>query len=124
MEALQFIAENIDSVPHLEALILLWNSRPVSWSLAELASRLYVTPERAHEILTDLMRLQLVQGMQGAQLKFCYFSRSSEQDTLMQEMESVYRKDLVRVSNMIHSKEASPVREFARAFRFRKDPET
>ena len=60
MEALQFIAENIDSVPHLEALILLWNSRPVSWNLAELASRLYVTPERVHEILNDLMRLQLM----------------------------------------------------------------
>lgn len=124
MEALEFITKNIDSVPHLEALILLWNSRPVSWNLPELASRLYVTPERAHEILNDLMRLQLVQEMEGAHSRFCYFSRSSEQDTLMQEMESIYRKDLVRVSNMIHSKESSPVREFARAFRFRKDPET
>ena len=123
MEALQFIAENIDSVPHLEALILLWNSRPVSWSLAELASRLYVAPERAHEILRDLMRLQLVQEMADSQPRFCYFPHSSEQDTLMQEMESIYRKDLVRVSTMIHSKESSPVREFARAFRFRKDPD-
>jgi len=124
MEALQFIAENIDSVPHLEALILLWNSRPVSWSLPELTSRLYVTPDRAHEILRDLMRLQLVQEMEGSQARFCYFPRSGEQDTLMQEVDSIYRKDLVRVSNMIHSKESSPVREFARAFRFRKDPET
>jgi len=124
MEALEFIARNIDSVPHLEALILLWNSRPVSWSLAELASRLYVTPERAHEILNDLMRLQLVQEMEGAQPRFGYFPRSGEQDALMQEMDSIYRKDLVRISTMIHSKESSPVREFARAFRFRKDPET
>jgi len=124
MEALQFIAENIDSVPHLETLMLLWNSRPVSWSLAELASRLYVTPERAHEILNDLMRLQLVQELEGAQPKFCYLPRNSEQDTLMQDVDSIYRKDLVRVSTMIHSKESSPVREFARAFRFRKDPET
>ena len=124
MEALQFIAENIDSVPHLEALILLWNSRPVSWSLAELASRLYVTPERAHEILRDLMRLRLVQEMEGPQARFGYLPRSSEQDALMHEVDSIYRKDLVRVSNMSHSKESSPVREFARAFRFRKDPET
>ncbi|WP_263416332.1 hypothetical protein [Terriglobus albidus] len=124
MEALQFIAENIDSVPHLEALILLWNSRPVSWSLAELACRLYVTPERAHEILNNLMRLQVIREVEGPQPRFCYFARNSEQDALMQDVDSIYRKDLVRVSNMIHSKESSPVREFARAFRFRKDLET
>ena len=124
MEALQFIAENIDSVPHLEALILLWNSRPVSWSLAELASRLYVNPERAHQILNDLTRLQLIRQVEGPQPRFCYFAPNSEQDALMQDVDSIYRKDLVRVSNMIHSKESSPVREFARAFRFRKDPET
>ncbi|NUQ29837.1 MAG: hypothetical protein HOQ35_15170 [Acidobacteriaceae bacterium] len=95
----------------------------MSWSLAELASRLYVTPERAHEILRDLMRLQLVQAMEGTQIRFGYLARSSEQDALMHEVDSIYRKDLVRVSNMIHSKESSPVREFARAFRFRKDPD-
>ena len=38
----RFIHEHIDSVPHLEALILLWNSRPVGWTCDELASRLYV----------------------------------------------------------------------------------
>ena len=32
MNAYEFILENIDSVPQLEALVLLWNSRPVAWS--------------------------------------------------------------------------------------------
>jgi hypothetical protein len=29
----QFILVEIDSVPHLEALLLLWNSKPRKWSL-------------------------------------------------------------------------------------------
>src|SRR5690242_14919188 len=38
----EFILEKIDSVSHLEALLLLWNSRPKQWSPDEIASRLYV----------------------------------------------------------------------------------
>jgi hypothetical protein len=29
----QFLLEQIDTVPHLEALLFLWNSRPQPWSV-------------------------------------------------------------------------------------------
>ena len=51
----EFIYHNIDSVPHLEALVLLWNSRPVWWTCEELASRLYIPSDQvAHLLLREL----------------------------------------------------------------------
>jgi hypothetical protein len=36
-------------------------------------------------------------------------------------VEKTYRRELLRISRMIHSKAPSSVREFARAFKFKKD---
>jgi hypothetical protein len=119
----QFLHQNIDSVPHLESMILLWNSRPVGWTEEELASRLYIAPEQVSEVLRDLMRLQIVQEIDGLPLKYSYLPRSEEQDDLMRAIDNAYRRDLVRISTMIHSKASSPVREFAKAFRFKRDRE-
>ncbi len=76
----QFILENIDSVPHLEALILFWNSRPVGWTGEEMASRLYVKPEQVWVILRDLVRLQVAKELSTSPVKFAYFPRSEEQN--------------------------------------------
>jgi hypothetical protein len=117
----KFIHQNLDSVPHLESLILLWNSRPVGWTEEELVSRLYIAPEQVRQVLRDLIRLQIVQEIAGPTPRYSYLSGSKEQDDLMRTIDDAYRRDLVRISTMIHSKASSPVREFAKAFRFKKD---
>lgn len=118
----EYIFENIDSVPHLEAVILLWNSRPVGWTAEELASRLYVPTERTVEILKDLIRQQLVQQTSpGSPTRFSYLPRSDEQNEWMIRVDTAYRREIVRISTMLHSKASPSVREFARAFRFKKD---
>ncbi|HUY94493.1 MAG TPA: hypothetical protein VMU71_04320 [Terracidiphilus sp.] len=117
----QFIHENVDSVPHLESLILLWNSRPVGWTEEELASRLYIPREQVRTVLRDLIRLQAVQEIAGLPTRYSYLPGTEEQDDLMRGIDDAYRRDLVRISTMIHSKASSSVREFAKAFRFKKD---
>ncbi|HEY1578415.1 MAG TPA: hypothetical protein VGF82_15215 [Terracidiphilus sp.] len=123
LDVYDYIFEKIDSVPHLEAVILLWNSRPVGWSAEELASRLYVPIERAVEIFQDLMRQQLVQQALGSPPRFSYLPRSDEQNEWMFRVDTAYRREIVRISTMLHSKASPSVREFARAFRFKKDRE-
>jgi hypothetical protein len=123
-DPLGFIHENLDSVPHLEALVLMWNSRPVGWTAEELASRLYVPAEQVAGILRDLVRLQIIQEQPSTPSRFSYFPRSEEQNEMMHLVDQAYRRDLVRISTMLHSKASSPVREFARAFRFRKERES
>jgi len=118
----EYILEKIESVPHLEAVILLWNSRPVGWTAEELASRLYVPTERTVEILKDLIRQQLVQqASSGQPARFSYLPRDEEQDEWMFRVDTAYRREIVRISSMLHSKASPSVREFARAFRFKKD---
>jgi DNA-binding MarR family transcriptional regulator len=117
----EFILANIDSVPHLEALVLLWNSRPVGWTCEELASRLYVPPERTTQVLRDLVRMQLISESSGSPPRYSYTSKSEEQNELLSSLDSAWRKDLVRISTMIHSKTSSGVREFARAFNLKQE---
>lgn len=101
--------------------MLLWNSRPVGWTKEELASRLYVATQNSDEVLNDLVRLNLVTKTEGPPPKYSYSARSKELNELMEQVDSIYRRDLVRISTMIHSKASSAVREFSRAFRFKKD---
>lgn len=121
MDAYAFILKNIDSVPQLEALVLLWNNRAAAWTRDELASRLYVAKEKVSDLLRDLVRLHLITESQTSPPKYSYFAGSEEQDELMRQVDAAYRHDLVRISTMIHSKASSPIREFARAFRLKKE---
>ena len=121
MDAYEFILQFIDSVPHLEALVLLWNSRPVGWTCEELASRLYIPPEKVNELLRDLVRLQFIAELPTSPRKYTYFAYSEDQNDMMRQVDAAYRRDLVRISTMIHSKASPAVREFARAFRFKKE---
>ena len=121
MDAYKFIEKQIDSVPHLEALMLLWNSRPVGWTCEELGTRLYLPPEQVGDILRELVRAQLIMELQTRPSKYSYFPRSEEHDELMRQVDSAYRRDLVRISTMIHAKASRSVREFARAFLLKKD---
>jgi len=118
-----YILEKIDSVPHLEAVILLWNSRPVGWTAEELASRLYLPTEKVMQVLNDLVRQQLVQQNPSSPEKYSYLPRNEEQDERMYQVDVAYRRELVRISTMLHSKPSASVREFARAFRIKKDRE-
>ena len=121
VDVYEYILERIDSVPHLEAIILLWNSRPVGWSADELASRLYVPPEKTAELLQDLVRQQFVQQISGTPPRFSYLARNDDQNEWMFRVDAAYRREIVRISTMLHSKTSPSVRDFTRAFRFRKE---
>ncbi len=118
----QFLRDHIDTVPHLEALLLLWNSRPKEWSVEEMAKGLFLPPEAAKEILEDLLRQHLIVHISGSYEAFRYEPQPDE-DKLIAAVDSTYRKELIRISRLIHSKPSAAVREFARAFRIKKDRE-
>jgi predicted transcriptional regulator len=116
----EFILDQIDTVPHLEALLLLWNSRPKQWTVEEMADALYVPSGVARNILQGLTRRGLL-ARQGASDLYGY--ESGKRDGLIQAVDAAYRRNLIRISRMIHSKAAPGIREFAQAFRFTKDRE-
>ena len=114
-----FIIDRIETVPHLEALLQLWNTRPKLWSAPEIGKTLYISTAAAKDILNDLVRHRLIATGNDT---FSYRS-DAELDLILAEVDLTYRRELVRVSNLIHSKPSAAVREFARAFRFKKERE-
>lgn len=111
-----FILDEIDSVPHLEALLLLWNRRPRSWSVDDLAHDLYVSGDKTTDILRDLQ----ARGLVAWEADRCSFNVSYPRPELMQATDRLWRRELIRISSLIHSKASPSVRQFASAFRLRK----
>jgi hypothetical protein len=122
-EADEFIDACIDSVPHLEALLLLWNQTGKAHTAEETARYLYIETSRAAAILQDLERLGLSVSEPGPPAAYRYASGSPDRDRVMVEVDRTYRRELVRVTRMIHSKGSQGARAFARAFRFTKKDE-
>jgi len=124
-EIYRFVLREIDSVPHLEALLLLWNSRPKAWTREQLAERLYVIPSLAQTLAQDLVRQRFVLSQEEGTPapKYAYDPSSEETNRLVALVDPAYRKEVVRISTLIHSKPASFLRDFAQAFRFTKERE-
>jgi hypothetical protein len=117
----RFILAQIDSVPHLEALLLLFNSRPKAWSTEEMARSLYVRNEVASKILDSLLQRKLIAASPNQAGFFFYCPDDDARNTMLHDVDAFYRKEVVRISSMIHSKASAGVRDFARAFRLKKD---
>lgn len=116
----RFLLENIDTVPHLEALLLLRNSSPTAWSVEDMAERLFLVPGSAKEILNDLVRQHLILVVPGTSESYRY-EPEPRLDRVIASVDFAYRRELVRISTLIHAKPSGAVREFARAFRIKKD---
>lgn len=116
-EVYAFIFDQIDTVPHLEALLQVWKSRPKIWTESEMAARLFLEVDTARSILADLVRRGLVALHDDPPKSYSYLSSESN-DPLVCGVAQAYQHDLIRVSTAIHSKASSGVREFARAFYF------
>lgn len=112
-----FVIAEIESVPHLEALLLIWNDRPRKWSISDMARAIYLAENETQFILRDLVQRQLI-VMESD--KYRYNARHPKTDVVA-KLDSIYRREIVRISNMIHSKPSASVRAFARAFKLTKD---
>jgi hypothetical protein len=112
-----FILNCIDSVAHLEALLLLKESPGQEWDVPSLARRLYIGQTEAAAILEHLTACELAQRDSTG---FRYHVRDAEQQRLMEALAESHAKHLVPLTRLIHDK-ASGIRKFAAAFKFRKD---
>jgi len=117
----RFIVDEIDSVPHLEALLLLWRGAPRQYSAAEIADQLYVSVGQGGAIGEDLHRRGLIAREHNSAAVFFYDMQNESHNELLEALDATYRRELIRISGIIHSKPSPGVRAFANAFRFRKD---
>lgn len=108
-----FIDEHIDSIPELEALLLLHETVPKTWDAASLSQRLYIPQEETEFVLLKLRRMSLVIGTES---QGYYFNHAAPDAPVVVQLAAAYRSHLSAVTRLVHSKPSAGVREFARSF--------
>ena len=83
---------------------------------------LFLAPESAREILDDLVRQRLIAPADADHEGYRYESEPTR-DHLLGLVDAAYRRELIRISRLMHSKPSAAIREFARAFRLKKERE-
>ena len=117
-EVRRLILEAIDSVPELEALLLLRDTPAQFWTPDTASSRLYVSRTVAAYTLDVLtQRGFLEETAEG----FIYRPVAPEVAQAVDALARTYASALVAVTKLIHGKPGPSVQDFARAFRLRKD---
>jgi len=115
-DVLHFIELHIQTVPHMEALLMLQESCPRQWTAAEMASRIYIDSKKAARILNDLTRSQIIaQCTSGVYV----YLPDNPHGELMTKVTQTYRRQLIEVARFIHSRGSPALQDFSRAFKFK-----
>ncbi len=116
----RFLEENIDTVPQLETLLMMHEKHDRGWSIADVASRNYITEQRATDTLCALLRRGLIVAEESSP-GFRFNPASDDIRTLVAELAICYQRMLSAVTELIHAKPSASIKEFARAFELKKD---
>jgi hypothetical protein len=115
-ELREFIANCIDTVGQLEALLLLRSNPQQGWTAQPLGARLYVSEIEATDILAHLV----IQGFVTEQDASYYYDREGPQVAVIDRLAEAYARQLIPITKLIHAK-PRPVRAFADAFKIKRD---
>lgn len=119
-EVERFVLECIPSVVHLEALLLVRSRPEEDLPLETLATLLYVEPAGAAQVLADLAARHLVSA-RSPQGPYRFMPRPDRRASI-DALAEVHRTMLIPLTRFIHeSAEHRSIRDFADAFRFRKE---
>jgi hypothetical protein len=107
----RFIGQCIPSVPHLEALLLMWEFAPKHWTAEELAARIYVDAAASRQILRDLERCKMI-ACDGCEPQRWKYDPHNELAGSLCLVAQTYRRELSRVTRFIHSQGSKVDRSF------------
>jgi hypothetical protein len=117
----RFLLTSIPSVPYLEAVLLLRAQRTTAWTVAALSRRLYLREDAAAELLAALAGTGVARVVEGEEPSFLYSPATPELAGMLDEVAKAYATNLVKVTDLIHSRIDRRAQQFADAFRWRKD---
>ena len=120
----QFVEFYIESVPQLEALLLLRANPVRRWQAIDVAKSLYIPENIAVSLLADFVRRGFAVLEPAANPGYLYRSRDAEIDRLIDQLAAAYLERRVAVVSLIYSKPLHKVQTFADAFRFGKENPT
>jgi hypothetical protein len=118
----QFLKEHIRSLEQLEILLLLQKDAQREWSPAEVYRVVRSSERSVTETLETLGRQGLLRKTElPAESKFQFSPSTDLLRTTIGNLADLYSERRVRIVEAIYSERISPMDEFAKAFRLRKD---
>ncbi len=113
----RFILVSIPSVPFLEALLVFRAANGAPLTLRELAGRLYMPEKPAFDLLLQLREAKIVEPSDGSDTH--RYAASGELHAMLELLASFYAKDLIGVTQLIHSRTGRKAQQFADAFKWK-----
>lgn len=120
-DVVRFILVSIPSIPYLEALLLLRGDAEHSWDSKRVAQRLYMSEKAVNDLLSELHAAGILHATMDGTTVYRYRPASEELRDMIERLADIYAKNLVDVTNLIHSKTGKKAQYFADAFKWRKD---
>lgn len=114
----RFILASVPSVPFLEAMLLLRAGHPAAWDAGAIARRLYIPPQRAEELMRQLVEAGV--AAPDAEGRCCRWDPAPHVAAVVDELAKVYSENLLEVTGLIHARQDRRAQQFADAFRWRK----
>ena len=112
----RFILTSIDSVPHLEAVLLMRYDQEIDWDAKTIAQKLYISKKRAQEILDELCAINFIK--RNTPSTYSYEPDSLELKNILDDVADIYAKNLIEVTKLIHSKTDKQAQQFGDAFKW------
>ena len=119
-ELRRFLLTSVPSVPFVEAMLIYRAARGQPLAVPDLARRLYLGEKAAADLVRQLLEAGIVAP--GESPDTHRYAAAGELDARLDMLANFYRTHLVDVTDVIHSRTARRARQFADAFKFRKDP--
>jgi hypothetical protein len=120
-EVKTFLREHINSLVQLEVLLLLHGNPTGAWDVDKVNRELQLGTELIRKQLADLHGHGLLDLAEGADEAYRYNPVTSELDQAVNALAKCYKERRVSVTSFIYSSPLDSIRNFADAFRIRKD---
>jgi predicted transcriptional regulator len=117
-EVLSFVDRHIESLEHLEILLLL-AAQDRSWTAAEIFQKIQSSQASVDQRLESLVSAGLL--ARDADNKFRFSPKDEATRNIVKDLAEAYRTRRVRIIEAIYTRKSDAVRSFADAFRFTKD---
>ena len=117
----RFILLGIPSIPYLEAILLLKEDPAQAWDSRQLSKRLYLSDRDAGALLVALNESGIASRVEGGDSAFRYAPITDVLRDLLDRLASIYPGNLIEVTHLVHSKTNKRARQFADAFKLRKE---
>jgi len=117
-----FISQNIESLAMLETLFFLKRTREQEWTADALAKELRSNSSAIRELLSKLGKRGLIKPGKDPAL-FRYDPETAQLDNTVEKLSALYLRYPMRIIDEIYSPQKRAIRNFADAFKLKKENE-